>query len=376
MDQIEAELAARKLLRRRRRTIVGVGLLLAITGALIFRSLVREAKAGQMLARARASERAEKYLIAERHLGRLLERYPGTRAARDGEALLEELQPEIGTQWLFVEAEAAEKAKDYAKAIEVYERVGEEYPKTRLLDEARERLMDARRQGAAQELFEHARSLERDCEFADAAKAYEDIVGKFPNTAGGKQAQERVLGCRQAAPLFQEAYEAARRGMFDAALARLDALLDAGLEYHGVFGGKALVYEAQRDWQTAAEMWDLAQRASYTEEGARHLRLCLGNAGRPVILLGVRSAQEVGSGMMVVSGEVVNNLAGPVKNVKIEVSVFAEATPAAGAAPLLKRVHVMAGPIASGQSRPFRLRMQAPSEARTLEPKVAGYEET
>ncbi|MFQ5811229.1 MAG: tol-pal system YbgF family protein, partial [Armatimonadota bacterium] len=316
------------------------------------------------------------YLIAERHLGRLLESYPGTRAARDGEALLAELQPDIGTQWLFVEAEAAEKAKDYAKAIEVYERVGEECPETRLLEEARERLMDARRQGAAQELLDHALSLERDCEFADAAKAYEDILDKYPNTDGAGEAQERMVVCQQAAPVFQKAHEAVRRGMPDAALARLDALLDAGLMYHGVYGGKALAYEAQRDWQTAAEMWDLAQRVSYTEEGARHLRMCLGNAGRPVILLGVQSAQEVDSGMMVVSGKIVNNLPKPVRSVKIEVSVFAEAAPPPGAKPLLKQQHTVAGPIEPGRPHPFSVRLQAPSEARTLEPRVVGYEET
>jgi tetratricopeptide (TPR) repeat protein len=337
---------------------------------------VREAKAVQMLERARASEQAEKFLIAERHLQRLLERYPRTRAARDGETLLEELAPEIGTQRLFVQAEQAELAGDFPKAIRVYESVGEQYPESRLLEEARERLMFARRQQAAQESFEYALSVERQCDFAEAAKMYEAIVTEYPNTVAAGQAQERLALCQQAAPVFQEAYEAARRGLFDAALSRLDALLEAGLAYHGVYGGKGLVYELQRDWHRAAEMWELAQRASETEEGARHLRDCLSKAGAPVVLLGVESAQEVGSGMMVVSGRVMSNLAKPVKNVKIEIRIFAEAAPPPGARPLATQQYTVPGPVAPGRSLPFRIQLRAPSHANTLEPKVVGYEET
>ena len=373
--EIEAKLAALQRRRRLRRTIVGVSLLLAITGWVMFRSLVREAKAEQLLDLARASTDAGKYLIGERHLRRLLERHEGTRAARDGEALLAELQPEIGTQRLFVEAEQAETAADYAKAIQVYERVGEAYPATRLLGEARERLLDARRQQAAQESLEYAVSVERDCEFEEAAKAYEAVLDKYPGTAGAATAEERLAVCRQAGPIFADARASVEQGAYDAALAGLDQLLQAGLAYHGVYARAASVYERQYQWRRAAEMWELAQRVSPTEEGARRLRACLEKAGTPVAIVGVTSAQEVGSGTMVVSGRIVNNCAGPIRNVKVEINVFAESVPSPSAKPVLSRTATVAGPVAPGASHSFRAELAAPAEANTLEPRVVGYEE-
>lgn len=374
--EIEAELAARKLRRRRRNIIVGVSLLAAVTGAILFRALVRESKAEHMLERVHASERAGKFLIAERHLHSLLERYPKGRAAVEAKALLEDLRPDIGTQRLFVLAEQAQAAEDFVKAVRIYERVGEEYPNTRLLEEARERLIFARQQRAAQESLEYAASLERECKFAEAASAYGALLSKYPHTTAAAKAQERFAVCQQAAPVFRQAYELARHGQFEAALTRLDQLLQAGLIYHGVYGGKGLVYELLHDWEKGAQMWELAQRASYTEDGAEHLRMCLRKAGSPVALIGVSSAQEVGSGTMVVSGRVVNNLPKPVKNVKIRISVFAEASPSADGSPLLSQIYTVAGPIAPGGSHPFRLRLRAPRQANTLEPKVVGYEET
>ncbi len=373
--EIEAELASRQQRRRRRRIIVGMSLLLAITGWVMFRSLVREAKAEQQLDLAQASADAGKYLIAERHLRRLLERHEGTRAARDGETLLAELRPEIGTQRLFVEAETAETAADFAKAIQVYERVGEEYPETRLLGEARERLLDARRQQAAQESLEYAVSVERECEFAEASKSYEAVLDKYPGTDGAATAEKRLAVCRQAGPIFADARASAERGAYDAALAGLDQLLQAGLAYHGIYARAGSAYEGQNQWRSAAEMWELAQRVSHTEEGARRLRACLERAGTPVAIVGVTSAQEVGTGTMVMSGRIVNNCAGPIRNVKVEINVFAEALPSPSAKPVLSRTATVAGPVAPGASHPFKVQLAAPPEANTLEPSVVGYEE-